>query len=124
MDKKDIEKLIKEDLAKEPVQEKKKPNWFKRKAKKVTNLFSTYWVVGKTGFLMGSFVGSVMGLLGGSYAAFQSKSFLPIPIAMVSSSLFFGSLMGIGSCLRTEEIKGNTFVYLVFDKDKVIKKRI
>lgn len=99
----DTEKLIKIDLQKEPV-EKKKPNWFKRKAKKIQKSLGEFWMLGKTGFLMGGLVGLVMGFLGGCVSAYSSKSLLPIPIAMCASGLFFGSLMGVGACLRSETI--------------------
>jgi hypothetical protein len=99
----DTEKLIKIDLQKEPI-EKKKPNWFKRKGKKIQKSLSEFWMLGKTGFMMGGLVGVVMGFLGGCVSAYSSKSLLPIPIAMCASGMFFGSLMGVGACLRSESI--------------------
>ena len=84
----DTEKLILEDLKKESSQDKKKPSWFSRKSKKLKK----------------KFVGSIMGFFGGCVSAYQTKSLLPIPISMIGSAFFFGSLMGVGACLRGDEI--------------------
>lgn len=100
----DTEKLILEDLKKESSQDKKKPSWFSRKSKKLKKKLGEFWLYGKTGFLMGSFVGSIMGFFGGCVSAYQTKSLLPIPISMIGSAFFFGSLMGVGACLRGDEI--------------------
>lgn len=100
----DTEKLIIEELKSESDKDKKKPSWFSKKSKKLKKKFGEFWLYGKTGFIMGSFVGSVMGFFGGCVSAYQTKSLLPIPISMIGSAFFFGSLMGVGACLRSEEI--------------------
>jgi len=100
----DTEKLIKLDLEKNKEEVvKQKPNWFKRKGRKLQKIFSEFWFLGKTGFLFGSVVGATMGFIGGCMGAYQSKSLLIIPVSMLGSAFFFGSLMGIGACLRTQD---------------------
>eukprot|EP00340_Litonotus_pictus_P007507 CAMPEP_0170515046 /NCGR_PEP_ID=MMETSP0209-20121228/1537_1 /TAXON_ID=665100 ORGANISM="Litonotus pictus, Strain P1" /NCGR_SAMPLE_ID=MMETSP0209 /ASSEMBLY_ACC=CAM_ASM_000301 /LENGTH=153 /DNA_ID=CAMNT_0010799363 /DNA_START=6 /DNA_END=467 /DNA_ORIENTATION=+ len=100
----DRENLIKQELEKNPPAPKKKPNWFRRKGRKIKKIMGDFWMVGKTGFMMGGFVGLVMGFLGGCLTAYKTKTLLYIPIGMISSGIFFASLMSVGACLRTETI--------------------
>lgn len=123
----DTEKLIILDLEKEKSENNKndykKPNWFKRKGRKIKKIFSEFWVLGKTGFLMGSFVGLTMGFLGGCMAAYQTKSLLVIPVSMIGSGFFFGSLMGIGACLRTSSEEYDKNGNPIYQKMYIIKNK-
>ena len=97
------EDLIRTDLAKEPEQRPKRPGFIARKSKRLKKALGEFWILGKSGFLMGGIVGGIMGFLGGCVSAYTTKTLLPIPIAMCASGFFFASLMSIGACLRTEE---------------------
>ena len=99
----DMEQLIKIDLAKEKT-EKIKIGWLQRKKRKLKKIFADFWLLGKTGFIMGGIVGCCMGFIGGCVSAYQTKSLLPIPVAMCASGFFFASLMSLGACLRVEHI--------------------
>lgn len=99
------EELIKSDLKNEPQEKSNKPGFIKRKTKRLKKAFGEFWVVGKTSFLMGGLVGSIMGFLYGCVSAYQTKTLLVIPLAMMSSGFFFASLMTVGAVLRSEDGK-------------------
>ena len=105
------EELIKSDLKNEPQEKSKKPGFIKRKTKRLKKAFGEFWVVGKTSFLMGGLVGSIMGFLYGCVSAYQTKTLLVIPIAMLSSGFFFASLMTVGAVLRSEDGKEYLLLY-------------
>lgn len=106
------EQLIRSDLAKNQNNIAiSKPGFLKRKGRKIKKLFSDWWVLGKTGFVMGGIVGGVMGFLGGCVSAYQTKSLIMIPISMIGSGCFFASLMSIGACLRSDDIDNNKIVF-------------
>lgn len=103
---KSTEELIKEELKKDPNSAKiQKPGFFQRKARKIKKIFGEFWVLGKSGAMMGGLVGGIMGFIGGCVQAYSSKSLIFIPISMLASGFFFASLMAVGSCLRTEDGK-------------------
>jgi hypothetical protein len=52
-------------------------------------------------FLMGSMVGGGFGLVFGLYNAITYKSFLVLPIAVITSGASFGFFMACGSLIRT-----------------------
>ena len=106
------EQLIRSDLAKNPNEKVlAKPGFFKRKGRKIKKIFSEWWVLGKSGFIMGGIVGSIMGLLGGCVSAYQTKSLIMIPISTIGSACFFASLMSIGACLRSDDNKNMVVFY-------------
>ena len=114
------EQLIRSDLAKNPNENViAKPGFFKRKGRKIKKLFSEWWVLGKSGFIMGGVVGSIMGFLGGCVSAYQTKSLIMIPVSTLGSAFFFASLMSIGACLRTENNNNIiVFYYAKLNKNK------
>ena len=111
------EDLIRSDLENNPNSEKiSKPGILQRKMKRMRKAFSDFWVVGKTGFMMGSLVGSIMGFLYGSVAAYQSKTLAVIPISMISSGFFFGCLMTVGAVLRSDGLEENVLFIVPYER--------
>jgi len=54
------------------------------------------------GFKMGAIVGGIFGGLTGVYYAYQTKSFLVIPMVALTSGGSFGFFMGVGMIMRSE----------------------
>ena len=51
---------------------------------------------------MGAIVGGIFGGLTGIYYAYQTKSFLVIPMVALTSGGSFGFFMGVGMIMRSE----------------------
>jgi hypothetical protein len=51
---------------------------------------------------MGAIVGGIFGGMTGMYYAFQTRSFMYIPMIALTSGGSFGFLMGIGNIMRSE----------------------
>ena len=60
------------------------------------------------GFLMGGAVGGVMGSLVGTYFAITQRQWSLIPLMALTSGCSFGFFMGVGSVMRSGEMKGNS----------------
>lgn len=60
------------------------------------------------GFKMGAVVGGIFGGMTGLYYAFQTRSFMYIPMIMLTSGGSFGFFMGIGNIMRSEMEPANT----------------
>ncbi len=114
------EDLIRTDLAKEPEHKPKRPGFIARKSKRLKKALGEFWILGKSGFLMGGIVGGIMGFLGGCVSAYTTKTLLPIPIAMCASGFFFASLMSIGACLRTEDGEEMIILFTPYSKLKYV----
>ena len=59
------------------------------------------------GFKMGAVVGGIFGGMTGLYYAFQTRTFMYIPMIMLTSGGSFGFFMGIGNIMRSE-MEGST----------------
>ena len=73
-----------------------------RNIKKIKYLAMKSFIVGKTGFKMGLYVGSFLGFGIGVFQAAQMKKVWVIPVSMVGSGLVFGSMFAFSSVLKAE----------------------
>ncbi|TNV80912.1 hypothetical protein FGO68_gene11471 [Halteria grandinella] len=83
-------------------QEKKPEGRFSRKMKRLFGTVGQMQTMFLQGFKMGAVVGGIFGGMTGLYYAFQTRSFMYIPMIMLTSGGSFGFFMGIGNIMRSE----------------------
>lgn len=82
--------------------EKKPDGRFTRKMKRLFGTVGQMKTMFFQGFKMGAVVGGIFGGLTGLYYAFQTRSFMYIPMIMLTSGGSFGFFMGVGNIMRSE----------------------
>jgi hypothetical protein len=102
----------------------KKPSWIRRKYLRLKEAAGNFWVMGKSGFYFGGTAGAVLGSLLGLYESYRMKSFIPLPLAMISGAITFGSIFAISSVIRSENDEEVEFSVMYIDQNCQIKEKI
>lgn len=83
-------------------QEKKPDGRLARKMKRLFGTVGQMQAMFLQGFKMGAIVGGIFGGMTGLYYAFQTRSFMYIPMIALTSGGSFGFFMGVGNIMRSE----------------------
>jgi hypothetical protein len=97
-------------------------SWFARKMERFSKATGEFWVMGKQGFIMGSMCGGILGAILGTYESIRAKSFLPLPLSVITMAVFFGGIMGVSSLIRSKDDEDLSFRIVYVDDRMRVRK--